>query len=392
MLSVTRSGTGALLLAIAIMLLVMPRAIEWLRRLKAQQSIREDVPQAHQAKAGTPTMGGLIIVLAALTATLWMAGWTVFTGPALALMLLFGGIGFLDDLLIARRGKNLGLRAREKFALQVACAALFMLFVAKAMGPTMGGHQSWMGLGSLAQALGAPLGPAGVNAVYVVLGVLFVVALANAVNFADGLDGLATGLTAIAAVTAALILPAEVAVFALAVAGGCLGFLWFNCNPARVFMGDTGSLALGGALGAMAVLTRTELLFLIIGAVYWAELLSVMIQVAYFKRTGRRVFRMSPIHHHFELSGWKEPQIVTRCWLVGAIAGAIALWRVGCGPAPCRQPTGRGHSGSRGHHGSRKTGHGRYPSHRHRHIGGGGRGVYLRCQLRTRQPDAFHRA
>ncbi|MBI3947779.1 MAG: phospho-N-acetylmuramoyl-pentapeptide-transferase [Armatimonadetes bacterium] len=307
---------GALLLAMAVALAVMPGAIEWLRKLKAQQSIHEDVPATHQAKAGTPTMGGLVLIAALVTATLAFAGVNVLTGPALALTLGFGGIGFLDDLLIARRGKNLGLRAREKLALQVVVAALFVALVRRAL-PLAAPARPWLGF-EWAGAL-AP-----------VLDVLFLVALANAVNFSDGLDGLAAGLTAVAGLAAALMLTQaglqeSLGVFALALVGGCLGFLWFNGNPARVFMGDTGSLALGGALGAIAVLTRTEALFLVLGAVYWAELLSVVIQVAYFKRTGRRVFRMSPLHHHFELSGWKEPQIVTRFWLLGAAFGALAL-------------------------------------------------------------------
>lgn len=325
MLSLTERGTGAFLLAMAIVLLVMPWALDWLQRLRVRQSISEDAPQAHQGKAGTPTMGGLVIVAALVTATLLFAGASVLTGWALALTLCFGAIGFLDDLLIARRGKNLGLRAREKLGLQGLVAAIFVAFVYRAL-PTSpwfstrpaGWGEPWVWLGFGWAGSLAPL-----------LDVLFLVGLANAVNFADGLDGLAAGLTAIAALAAALALPPglqeSLGVFSLAVAGGCLGFLWFNCHPARVFMGDTGSLALGGALGASAVLTHTEVLFLVLGAVYWAELLSVAIQVAYFKRTKRRVFRMSPLHHHFELTGWKEPQIVMRFCLLGAAAGALAV-------------------------------------------------------------------
>lgn len=315
MLSLTGRGAEALLLALLLVLATMPRAIEWLRRLKAQQSIREDVPQAHQAKAGTPTMGGLLIVAAVVLVTVALTGVNVLTGPALLLTVGFGAVGFLDDLLIALRGKNLGLRAREKLILQVLLATLFVILVRRAL-PALGVAGGRFGLewaGGLAP----------------VLDVLFLVGLANAVNFADGLDGLAAGLTAIAGVALALLLPAglvdSLGIFALALVGGCLGFLWYNGNPARVFMGDTGSLALGGALGAVAVLTRTEMLFFVLGAVYWMELFSVILQVASFKTTGRRIFRMSPIHHHFELIGWKEPQIVTRFWLLGAAFGALAL-------------------------------------------------------------------
>jgi phospho-N-acetylmuramoyl-pentapeptide-transferase len=323
------SGALALLLALGLVLVAMPRAITLLRRLKAEQSIHEDLPETHQAKAGTPTMGGLVFILAAVTVTVWLAGIDVLTGPALALTLAFGGIGFLDDLLIARRGKNLGLRAREKLALQVLAAALVVLFLARPMGGALGAVQAPFSLFRLVEPLAGALGVTGALVVYAVLEVLFLVGLANAVNFSDGLDGLASGLTAIAAGAAVLLIPAgmqgSLGVFLLAIAGACLGFLWYNCNPSRVIMGDTGSLALGGALGAVALLTRTELLFFIIGAVYWAELFSVMIQVAYFKRTRRRVFRMAPIHHHFELVGWKEPQIVIRFWLVAIVAAAAAV-------------------------------------------------------------------
>ncbi|MDH7570171.1 MAG: phospho-N-acetylmuramoyl-pentapeptide-transferase [Armatimonadota bacterium] len=317
MLSVTARGATALLIAMALVLLATPWAIQWLRKLKARQSIREDAPQTHQTKAGTPTMGGLVMLAALVTATLAVAGWNVLTGPALAVTLLFGAIGFVDDLLIARRGKNLGLRAREKMVLQLLCAALFVFFVRRVLPPLPLNVAPWLGF--------APLGLVPSS----VLDVLFLVGLANAVNFSDGLDGLAAGLTAIAAVVVVLLLPpgmqGSLGVFVLAVAGACLGFLWYNGNPARIFMGDTGSLALGGALGAVAVITNLEVLFLVLGGVYWMELLSVVIQVAYFKRTGRRVFRMSPIHHHFELSGWSEPRIVTRFWLMGAAFGGVAL-------------------------------------------------------------------
>ncbi|HOQ27716.1 MAG TPA: phospho-N-acetylmuramoyl-pentapeptide-transferase, partial [Armatimonadota bacterium] len=221
---------GALLIAMALALAAMPRMIVWLRRLGARQSIHEDVPEAHQAKAGTPTMGGVVILLALATATLWLTGFDVLTGPALLLTLAFGAIGFLDDLLIAKRGKNLGLRAREKLALQVIAATLFVVVVSRftsAAGPAGG----WLSLEPLARLLSAPLAgvwPGAFGAAYVVLDVLFLLGLANAVNFSDGLDGLAGGLTVIAALTAALLLPPglqnTLGVFLFALAGGCLGF------------------------------------------------------------------------------------------------------------------------------------------------------------------------
>lgn len=323
------SGALALLMALVLVLAAMPRGITLLRRLKAEQSIREDVPEAHQAKAGTPTMGGILIVLAAATATVWLAGLDVLTAPALALLFGFGGIGFVDDLLIARRGKNLGLRAREKLALQCIVAGVFVVALVRAMPGIGGAAGRPFSLWRLAEPAGGWAGPTGALFAYVVLEVLFLVGLANAVNFADGLDGLAGGLTAIAAGAMVVLLPAgmqgSLGVFLLSVAGACLGFLWYNAHPARVFMGDTGSLALGGALGGVALLTGTELLLFVVGAVFWAELFSVMIQVAVFRRTRRRVFRMTPIHHHFELSGWAEPQIVTRFWLAALVAGAAAI-------------------------------------------------------------------
>jgi phospho-N-acetylmuramoyl-pentapeptide-transferase len=260
-------------------------------------------------------MGGVLIVAAAVVATLVAGGWTVRTAFGLAGLLGFGAIGFLDDLRKVRRGRNLGLRARERLALQLGLGLLLGGVAAAAMGTTVqlpGGAQLSLG--------GA----------YAVFAALWLVGFANAVNLTDGLDGLAAGLAAAAAAGLAIVAlrraAPDAAAAAAAIAGAALGFLSVNAHPARVIMGDVGSNALGGGLAALAVAIRAELAMGIIGGVFVAEAVSVLAQVAYFKATGgRRIFRMSPLHHHFELAGWSEPQVVRRFYAAGSVCLVLGV-------------------------------------------------------------------
>ncbi|MBX6377924.1 MAG: phospho-N-acetylmuramoyl-pentapeptide-transferase, partial [Clostridia bacterium] len=301
-----------------------------LRRWRAGQAVRPEGPAAHLGKAGTPTMGGLSFVGGAVAATLAWAPRTAGTLVLLATFVAFAAIGFGADFIKVIRRRPLGLRAREKLAGQVA-AGLLLAGGALAALPA-------------ANLLSVPF----LAELWLLRPVLFVpfvvfvaVATANAVNLADGLDGLVAGATAIAAgafawMAAAADGPgaAEAACFAAALVGGCLGFLPYNRHPARMFMGDTGALALGGGLAAVAAWLRAELFLPLIGGLYVLEALSVMVQVVSFRLLGRRLLRMSPLHHHFELVGWSEPTVVRRFWaaaLFFAVLGAVGWqgWRAG---------------------------------------------------------------
>jgi phospho-N-acetylmuramoyl-pentapeptide-transferase len=299
-----------------VVLLAGPFAIRWLRAV-ARQPISEDAPPRHREKAGVPTMGGLLMIGAVVLTllVLWIGSPTL--GVVFLAFLGYGAAGLVDDLLKARRGRNLGLRAREKLAFQIPIALAVGYYA-----------MEFTGLGS---ALVLPwVGEVRLGWLYLPFAVLFMVGFTNGVNLTDGLDGLAAGTVAIAAVAytgvALHVGRADGAAFTAALAGACLGFLWYNAHPAQVIMGDVGSQALGGALAAIAIVTKTELTLLVIGLVFVLEAASVMLQVAYFKATGgRRIFRSSPLHHHFELAGWAETHIVTRFWLLGALAGLGGL-------------------------------------------------------------------
>jgi len=289
--------------------------IGFLRRIGAGQRVRNDGPQRHLQKEGTPTMGGILIVGAALVAVLTAA--LLMDDPLsprlialAAAMLVFGLIGFADDWLKIRRGRSLGMRAREKLLLQFLAAAAFVY--ALAAGTAAYDYP------------GAPPYPHFPGYGWVAFWGIAVVATSNAVNLADGLDGLAAGLCIVAGLGFALIGGvAEVWTFGLALAGACLGFLWFNRHPARLFMGDVGSLALGAAMAGMAAIMNNPVVLVGLCLVPYIEAGSVIIQVASFKATGKRVFKMSPIHHHFELSGWSERRVVWTFWAV-ALAAAVA--------------------------------------------------------------------
>lgn len=291
--------------------------IPLLQRLKAQQSIREDGPQAHLAKAGTPTMGGLFMMLALVITVCIVPPYSVTLWMLLFLTLGHGALGFSDDFIKAVKRRNLGLTAKQKLLGQAVLAIVFCyISIAYAALPST----LWIPLVDITVDLGYA---------YYVLAFIIILGTTNAVNLTDGLDGLATGISAIAgaafAVVGLLVGSLSVTFFGIIVSAVCLGFLYFNENPAKVFMGDTGSLALGGAFAGMAIATKTELLLIVIGFVFVVEALSVILQVASFKTRGVRIFRMSPIHHHFELGGWSERKVVYVFWAVSLIMALLGI-------------------------------------------------------------------
>lgn len=307
----------AAIVAAGFVLITGPFFIPELHKLKFGQSIREEGPKSHQKKSGTPTMGGIMIILGITLGTLAAAPWTPEVLLAVFIMLGHFVLGFLDDYIKVVKKRNLGLKARQKLAGQILIAVVTMYVATQVLGIDtdiwIPGLDANVSLGVLYYPL-----------------VLFVlVGTSNAVNLTDGLDGLAAGTVAIAAsafaVVSVLTGHGNLSYFCVAMAAACLAFLRFNAHPAKVFMGDTGSLALGGALAAVGILTHTELLLVVIGFVFVCEALSVIIQVISFQTTGKRVFRMSPIHHHFELGGWSEWKVVTVFWCVGLLASVLGL-------------------------------------------------------------------
>lgn len=310
------------LIAFGIALLIGPGIIRFLTRMRFGQTVRADGPKEHLKKSGIPTMGGIIMIVAITVASLLVRPKGDLLPWALFATLGFGLIGLVDDSLIIIGRRSLGLRARYKLLGQIILALLLGLYALT--DPDLG------------TSISVPFVDTRVDLgiLYVPFAIFVIVGSSNAVNLTDGLDGLAAGTVALAALAYAAIslkLQAfDLAAFSCAIAGACLGFSWFNSHPAQVFMGDTGSLALGAALGSLGVLTKTELSLLIIGGVFVIETLSVILQVLYFRLThGRRIFRMSPLHHHFELSGWREPKVVVRFWIVGAVFALLGL--VGAG-------------------------------------------------------------
>ncbi|WP_337488262.1 phospho-N-acetylmuramoyl-pentapeptide-transferase [Phascolarctobacterium succinatutens] len=296
--------------------LIGPVLIPYLHKLKFGQSIRECGPASHMAKNGTPTMGGLMMLAALLVALLW-GNFTPHVIIALVLTVGHAVIGFIDDYIKVVMKRNLGLTAKQKFLLQFILAGAYVYFAETHIRNT----ELWV---------------PGINAVidlgwgYYVLAFLLLVGTTNAVNLTDGLDGLVSfvslPVTMVFAFIAYMQGMLDLSGFSLGLTGACLGFLLFNRHPARVFMGDTGSLALGGAIAALALLTRTELLLVIVGGIYVAEALSVIIQVTYFRFSGgKRIFRMSPLHHHFELGGWPEVKVVRVFTAVSCVLSVIGL-------------------------------------------------------------------
>ena len=305
----------AILIAFALTVGLCPIFIPVLKRIKAGQSIREDGPKSHLVKSGTPTMGGIVIIFAVIVACL-------SAGPPKRELLIiivafmaFGALGFTDDFVKVALKRNLGLRAYQKLTMQILIAVGIALY-ADATGLSTGilvpfANVYW-DLGNF----------------YIPFVVFVIVAMANSVNLTDGLDGLAAGVTLIVALFLALagtlIGESISAVFCASLAGSCLGFLLFNKHPAKVFMGDTGSLALGGGLAVAAVLMNMALIIPLVGGIFVAEALSVVLQVASFKTRGKRIFKMAPLHHHFELTGWKETKIVLVFWGITALLCAVS--------------------------------------------------------------------
>ena len=342
----------ASLTALLLSLLLGPWMIERLRAMQVKQYIREEGPERHQSKAGTPTMGGLLIVAAIVVPTLlWADLRNTYVVVALAATVAFGTIGFIDDYSKVVKRHNKGLTAAGKFGLQVmTCAFVGAMLVGL---QAKGVYSTQLSVPFLKKlhpdlVIDSLLNHRYLWAVAYVPFVLFLVlviaGLSNGVNLTDGLDGLAIGCVLISSVVLTVItylssnvrfadyleiqrIPdaAELTIFCGSLAGASLGFLWYNAHPAEMFMGDVGSLALGGAIGTVAVILKQEILMLSIGGVFILELLSVIIQVASFKLTGKRVFKMAPLHHHFELSGWSESKTIVRFWIMALVFALFSL-------------------------------------------------------------------
>jgi len=328
----------AALTALLISFILGPWLIERMRRIKLGQYIREEGPKSHQQKAGTPTMGGILINVAIVIPTiLWADIFNPYIWIVLFVTFAYAAIGFVDDYRKLAKKQNLGLTAKEKFTAQIVVALLAGLAIAYL--PSIHNNYSTSLTLPFIKNFRPDLGWA-----YIPFIVVIIVGASNAVNLTDGLDGLAIGSTLIAAVTYTVLTYAaghfriadylriawvpqtgELAVFCGAMVGASLGFLWFNAHPAEIFMGDVGSLALGGAIGCLAVMIKQEILLVLVGGLFVVEALSVIIQVISFKTTGRRVFKMSPLHHHFELSGWRETKVVVRFWIIAIIFALLSL-------------------------------------------------------------------
>jgi len=329
-----RTG-AATLTALFISFVVGPPLIRALARLRVGQVIREVGP-AHQSKAGTPTMGGLLTLIALFVSTLlWANLANGFVWAVMGVTAIFGAVGFADDYLKLSKRNTKGVSGRVRLAIEFGASLVGGIWLESLTPPELRNMVAF----PFVKDLLLPLGFA-----FPIFAMITITGFGNAVNFTDGLDGLATVPVIIAALVFAFIsylvgnhvfadylqlhpVPGtgELAVFCAALIGAGLGFLWFNAPPAEVFMGDTGSLALGGALGSVAVATKHELVLCIVGGLFVVETLSVIIQVFWFKRTGRRVFLMAPLHHHFEKKGWKEPKIVVRFWIVSIVLGLFGL-------------------------------------------------------------------
>ena len=314
-----------IIVSFLIALFLGPVVIPVLKRLKVGQSIREEGPKSHFAKSGTPTMGGIIIVIAILIAIITSGFFEAEVWAVIFFILGFGAIGFIDDYIKVVLKRNLGLKAYQKIIGQLFFSLLLAWYGSKysAMGTTL-----MIPFANIHIDLGV---------LYIPFITFFAVGMVNAVNLTDGLDGLNSGVTLIVMAAFSLIANSlieenqiyeGISLVSAAVTGACLGFLKHNANPAKVFMGDTGSLALGGAIASVAVLSNTVLFIPIIGGIYFAEALSVIIQVLHYKRTKRRIFKMAPLHHHFEMCGWKETKVVGVFWIVTVILAFIGIYSI----------------------------------------------------------------
>jgi phospho-N-acetylmuramoyl-pentapeptide-transferase len=334
---ITFRTAGATVTALLISLILGPIVIRKLKERQVAEKIREEGPASHKVKAGTPTMGGIIVLFAVVIPTLLWADLTnAYTQLILLVTVWMGLIGFMDDYLKAIRHQSKGMVGRKKLAGQVALGLLLGILL-RLCPPSEN-------FGTASDILFFKNYLVNFGVFYIPLVILVITGASNAVNLTDGLDGLAIGLIGLCAFAFAGLCymtgrvdftdylsiiylegSGELTIFCGAVVGAALGFLWFNAHPAEVFMGDTGALAMGGAFGAISILIKKEMLLLIVGGVFVAEALSVIVQVFSYRAWGKRVFKMAPLHHHYELSGWKEPQVVVRFWIVGAILALLTL-------------------------------------------------------------------
>lgn len=334
-----RTG-GAILTSLIICFILGPKLIKWLKSIQGEgQPIRNDGPETHLKKKGTPTMGGLMILISLVVSTiLWVDLTNIQYWVVLLVTVGFGGIGFADDYLKLTQRNTQGLSGKLKLLGQILISGLAIFILIASGGEDKFSDVTGLALPFVKDYL-VPLGLA-----FIPFAMVVIVGSSNSVNLTDGLDGLATVPTMIAAGCFGLIAylvgradyssylnihyvagSGELAIFCGALIGACMGFLWFNAPPAMVFMGDTGSLSLGGALGAVAVVTKHEITLAIIGGLFVLETISVIVQVTSFKLTGKRVFRMAPLHHHFEKKGWPETTVVIRFWIIAMILALIGL-------------------------------------------------------------------
>jgi phospho-N-acetylmuramoyl-pentapeptide-transferase len=332
---ITFRSAGAVLTALIVSFLLGQPVIAWLRRLKVGQHVRDDGPQTHLSKQGTPTMGGVLIIAAlTISVLLWSDFENKYVWVVLFATLAFGGIGFWDDYLKVVKKRSTGLRAYQKFGLQIIASIVIGVFLYNPADP----HSTSLSVPFIKQFF------INLGWFYIPFITVVIVGSSNAVNLTDGLDGLAIGLVGIASAANAVIVylggnkiisdylkilyipgSGELSIFCGAMLGASLGFLWYNAHPAEVFMGDVGSLSLGGALGTLAVVTKHELILVVVGGIFVAETLSVALQVASYKLTGKRIFKMAPIHHHFEQIGWPESKVIVRFWVVGIILALVSI-------------------------------------------------------------------
>ena len=351
-------AAGAAITALFICFLIGPKIIRTLIASHFGETIRKNGPGSHLKKEGTPTMGGIIILMAIILPTfLWAKLSNPFIQIALVSVIWMGLIGFIDDYLKVKKQFSKGLIARYKITGQIFLGLFISyILVSYTLNDYFFSYNiikdnliEPIGIGSISIPFIAN-GYIDLSNFYILLIIIIIMATSNAVNLTDGLDGLATGLTAICCLVFAVIAYAssrfdfsdylnilyipnsgELFIFCLAIVGSCIGFLWYNAHPAKVFMGDTGSLSLGAALGTLAILLKKEILLIIVGGVFVIESLSVIIQVLYFKHTkrkygnGKKIFKMSPLHHHFELSGWTENHVVVRFWIIGILLALFSL-------------------------------------------------------------------
>ncbi len=332
---ITFRAAYAAITALFVSFIFGPKLIRSLRRLKLGQSVRLDGPETHLVKSGTPTMGGILIIVSVLLSVLlWQDIRNMYTWIAVFSIVGFGALGFIDDYLkITRKNPN-GLNARIKFLGQIIIATIIVVFLYL----NRNDHTTLLYLPFLKYPV------FDLSFFYIPFGIFWLVGFSNAVNLTDGLDGLAIGLVMLVCIAftvlsyltgrsdyaAYLLIPylpesAELTVLCFALVGASIGFLWYNAHPAEVFMGDTGSLSLGGTIAVIALMIKKEMLLVIVGGVFVLEALSVMIQVVSFKLTGKRVFKMAPLHHHFELKGWDESKVVIRFWILGGLFTILSL-------------------------------------------------------------------